>query len=144
MALQERSFLLALQELITTFGRLSPGITFRFETTGTPPPIEAEVATQLYHIVQEALSNASKHSGARAVSVFLTSASNGVVVAVEDDGVGLPQNADHKGGMGLGNMKHRARLIGGTLALEGGARAGTRVTVSLRNDEARGEGEAPE
>jgi signal transduction histidine kinase len=143
VALQERSFLLALQELITTFGRLSPGITFRFETTGTPPPIEAEVATQLYHIVQEALSNACKHSGARSVSVFLTSASNGVVVAVEDDGVGLPQNADRKGGMGLGNMKHRARLIGGTLELEGGARGGTRVTFSLRNDERRGEGEAP-
>ncbi|MCO5167200.1 MAG: histidine kinase [Planctomycetes bacterium] len=141
MALQERSFVLALEDLTTTYRRLSPSIAFGFESTGTMPPIDAEVATQLYHIVQEALSNASKHSGATAVGVDLACTPDEVVVAVDDDGVGLPPGADRKGGMGLGNMRHRARRIGATLELQPGARGGTRVVCSLRMGlEQRGEG----
>ncbi|MBX3471739.1 MAG: sensor histidine kinase [Planctomycetes bacterium] len=134
MALQERSFVLALEDLVTTYRRLSPHIAFSLESTGTMPPIDAEVATQLYHVVQEALSNACKHSGAAAISVDLACTPDGVVVAVADDGGGIPPGAERKGGMGLGNMRHRARRIGATLELEPGARGGTRVVCSLRTD----------
>lgn len=134
VALQERSFVLALEDLITTYRRLTPRVTFTLETTGTLPALDEEVATQVYHVVQEALSNACKHAGASAVGVFLTCASNGVVVAVEDDGAGLPANAERRGGMGLGNMRHRARTIGATLELGPGARGGTRVVFALRTD----------
>lgn len=134
MALQERSFVLALEDLVTTYRRLSPHIAFSLGSTGTMPPIDAEVATQLYHVVQEALSNACKHSGAAAISVDLACTPDGVVVAVADDGGGIPPGAERKGGMGLGNMRHRARRIGATLELEPGARGGTRVVCSLRTD----------
>lgn len=133
VALQERSFLLALQELITMFRRLSPAMTFGFETDGTMPPIHAEVATQLYHIAQEALNNACKHSGATTVNVQL-SCDDVVVLTVEDDGVGLPANLEGKGGMGVGNMRHRARLIGATLEIAPGRSGGTRVLCTLSND----------
>lgn len=134
MALQERSFVLALEDLVTTYRRLSPHVAFSLESTGTMPPIDAEVATQLYHVVQEALSNACKHSGAAAISVDLACTPDGVVVAVADDGGGIPPGAERKGGMGLGNMRHRARRIGAMLELEPGARGGTRVVCSLRTD----------
>lgn len=134
VALQERSFVLALEDLVTTYRQLAPKIAFTLETTGTLPALDAEVATQVYHVVQEALSNACKHSGASAVGVFLTCASNGVVVAVEDDGAGLPPNAERSGGMGLGNMRHRARMIGATLDVGPGASGGTRVMFALRTD----------
>lgn len=134
VALQERSFVLALEDLVTTYRQLAPRIALTLETTGTLPALDAEVATQVYHVVQEALSNACKHSGASAVGVFLTCASNGVIVAIEDDGAGLPPNAERKGGMGLGNMRHRARMIGATLEVGPGARGGTRVVFALRTD----------
>jgi signal transduction histidine kinase len=137
VATEERSFLLALQELITTFRRLSPRMVFRFESTGTLPPIDATVATQLYHITQEALSNACKHSGGGEVAVDLACDDEAVVLTVEDDGVGLPAQPERAGGMGLGNMRHRARLIGATLELTPGAR-GTRVVCSLRTNGGRG------
>ncbi len=134
VALQERSFVLALEDLVTTYRQLAPRIAITLETTGTLPALDAEVATQVYHVVQEALSNACKHSRATAVGVFLTCASNGVIVAIEDDGAGLPPNAERRGGMGLGNMRHRARMIGATLELGPGARGGTRVMFALRTD----------
>lgn len=134
VALQERSFVLALEDLVATYRQLAPRINITLETTGTLPALDAEVATQVYHVVQEALSNACKHSGASAVGIFLTCASNGVIVAIEDDGAGLPPNAERKGGMGLGNMRNRARMIGATLEIGPGARGGTRVMFALRTD----------
>jgi signal transduction histidine kinase len=131
---QERSFLLALQELIDTFRRLSPGMTIKLESVGTLPTIDADVAKQLYHIVQEALSNACKHSGGTTVNVQLTSRSDGVILAIEDNGLGLSQSPERKGGMGLGNMKNRARQIGATLELGTRAPRGTRIVCSLRTD----------
>lgn len=75
-----------------------------------------EVADHLYHIAQEALQNALKHARAKKIVVSLTRRNGRMVLAVEDDGAGLPKSVRHAG-MGLRNMQARARLIGGQLEI---------------------------
>jgi signal transduction histidine kinase len=84
----------------------------------------------ILRIVQESLTNALKHSSARAVSVALQVAQAGdeeplLQIRVTDNGKGIA--GERVGGRGLMNMRSRANKIGGTLALESVAGAGTRV-----------------
>ncbi|MDQ6655826.1 MAG: PAS domain S-box protein [Verrucomicrobiota bacterium] len=89
------------------------------------------VASHLYRIAQEALTNAIKHSGGTRVQVRLERVPGGISVAVEDDGSGLPAAAAHKRGRGLNIIRHRARLIGATLTFEKVSPQGTRVRCDL-------------
>jgi PAS domain S-box-containing protein len=82
------------------------------------------VATHIFRIAQEATNNAIKHGNAKRVTIRLSEENGGLVVAVEDDGRGLPEVMDPQG-MGLHTMQYRASLIGAALTLsnrpEGGA-----------------------
>ena len=91
---------------------------------------EAEVT--FYRIAQEALNNTLKHAFASQVNVILESRDGVVMLAVEDDGGGFDVEAVQAGesGLGLANMRERAALIGGTLAVESGPNQGT--TIFLR------------
>jgi signal transduction histidine kinase len=90
---------------------------------------EAGVATHLYRIAQEAVTNAVKHSHAKAIVLRLESGAEGVTLTVSDDGVGLPSKT--AGGMGLRTMTHRASVIGATFNVECQPSRGTRVTCRL-------------
>jgi signal transduction histidine kinase len=86
----------------------------------------------LFHIAQEALSNAARHSRATRVRVSLDGDAEWVVLAVCDNGRGLPADlAQHDGGHGLRNMRDRARALGGQVSVTGTHNAGTEVRVSL-------------
>lgn len=63
------------------------------------------VATHLYRIAQEAITNAAKHSKAGRIVIKLTSKDGNISVWVEDDGVGIPDVIAH--GMGLHIMQYR-------------------------------------
>jgi PAS domain S-box-containing protein len=117
----------ALEELARTT-RERTGLECRFES-GSIPSIEGKVAaTHLYRIAQEAVSNAVRHSRAKAIWLRLSGSNGQLSLEIEDNGVGLPQNAQREaGGMGLHIMDYRARAIGGRLSLNQGANAGTRV-----------------
>jgi Signal transduction histidine kinase len=87
------------------------------------------VAGHLYRIAQEAVNNAVKHSGARAVTIRLEeTAGGGLELEVKDDGRGLAQAKGR--GMGLQVMEHRAAVIGAELSVE--SRAGKGVTIRCR------------
>ena len=93
---------------------------------------EGVVASQLYRIAQEALTNAVKHAKASTITIRIGSESGQTTLRIIDDGVGI-QNMAHTGdGVGLGIMKFRAQSIGGTLTIEPGANRGTMVTCTLR------------
>lgn len=100
-----------------------------------PPLAEREVVLEreIFRIVQEAIGNALKHSGAERVSVRLATPDHRVLVAVADDGSGFdpagPQAQRH---LGLVSMRERAESIGGDLRIESAPGAGT--TVSLEVD----------
>lgn len=89
------------------------------------------VATHLYRIAQEAVQNAVKHARPTHISIHLTAQDNKIVLAVADDGVGIPQTATAGNGMGLAIMSYRAGMIGGTLETRLAEPRGTIVSCRL-------------
>jgi PAS domain S-box-containing protein len=87
---------------------------------------DSATATHLYRIAQEAVSNAVRHGRAKHVEIDLSARKEGIVLTVDDDGVGLPPDRDG-GGMGLRIMDHRAKAIGGRLYIGPRDQGGTRV-----------------
>lgn len=91
-----------------------------------------KVATQLFRIAQEAVANAIKHSHAERIEVSLSEDDAQVHMSIRDNGVGIPDNVSGKStGMGLLTMTHRARMMGGTLAVEHDDFGGTVVRCSV-------------
>jgi len=89
------------------------------------------IAMHIYHIAQEAANNAIKHGRAQTIRIALTAALGHFSLTVDDDGVGLPEPVPTTG-MGLHIMSHRAKMIGGTLSVEGRPTVGTRVACSFQ------------
>lgn len=92
------------------------------------------VELQILRIVQEALSNVRKHSGARHARVELRRADGRLEVDVEDDGAGFDPEAGRAGDaprFGLAIMRERAASIGGTIAYHSAPGRGTRVHVDV-------------
>jgi signal transduction histidine kinase len=99
-----------------------------------PVLIADEVAAiNLFRIAQEAVNNAVKHSHARNVTIGLGAVEDEVTLTVKDDGIGFPEALDRPFGMGLHIMNYRARMIGAALDIRRGARGGTIVICSYRN-----------
>ena len=91
---------------------------------------DANVTNQLYRITQEAVHNAVKHGKAQGISITLRAEAGTLVFTVEDDGVGFPTHDKKLEGAGLYNMRTRAAMIGGTLAIRRGPHGGSVITVS--------------
>ena len=95
------------------------------------PRLAPEVESTAYRIVQEALTNASKHADATRVTVGIVEADGRLDVSVRDDGKGFEPSAPRLG-FGLTGMRERVELLGGTLALESSAAGlGTLVRATL-------------
>jgi signal transduction histidine kinase len=90
-----------------------------------------EVATALFRITQEALTNAAKYAvpgGAKVVGVTLQRRDGFVLATIEDDGPGFDvEEAASRGRLGLAGMRERAELLGGTLEVESAPGSGTTV-----------------
>lgn len=94
------------------------------------------VATHLYRIAQEAISNAVRHGKARTIVIDLSVVDRELSLTIADDGIGLvaaaasAEAAGRSKGIGLETMGYRARAIGGSLAVRPGERGGTVVTCT--------------
>jgi signal transduction histidine kinase len=110
------------------------GIRVPFDLVGTVAVLDPTVATHLFRIAQEALSNAVKHGKARHVKISLAAGARQVRLRIYDDGVGFPDEASSEPtGMGVRIMRHRARVIGANLDIGGNAEGGTTITCTVRN-----------
>jgi PAS domain S-box-containing protein len=89
------------------------------------------VAIHIYRIAQEAVVNAIRHGKARKIIVRLAEKGAQITLSVEDDGIGLPDEATKANGMGLHIMRYRARMIGATFSISGSPEGGTIVACSL-------------
>ena len=107
------------------------GLVFKVEATEDPPPLPAAVEVACYRIAQEAIANASRHSGARSCHVGLSVDDYEHVLELEvaDDGVGMPEG--RQAGVGMSSMRERAEELGGTLSVEALPQGGTRVLARL-------------
>ncbi|MHB1317234.1 MAG: sensor histidine kinase, partial [Anaerolineae bacterium] len=93
-----------------------------------------EVQVQLYRILQEALANVRKHSGAQRVQVTIARTEGTLRMAVVDDGHGfVPEQVDGGGAghLGIGYMRARAEQLGGSLTVTSAAESGTTLTVTV-------------
>jgi len=95
---------------------------------GGPADLSPADALQVFRILQEAVTNAMKHSGGDRISVTVRDQDGELEVAVADNGRGLADPAPG-GGHGLGNLRARAEAVGGALAFED---AGPGLRVVLR------------
>ena len=82
-------------------------------SAGWPSRLAVQAAVNLYRVLEEALNNVRKHSGANAVTVSFRMAEGGMaVVSVTDDGVGLVPVIGERLGLGMLGMRERALLLG--------------------------------
>ena len=111
------------------------GIDTRFEPDGDLAGLPPDVATHLYRIVQESLTNVARHAEASQVLVRLTRDADGIELTVADDGKGPPPLSpargpnDGPGGIGITSMRERAALMGGRFEAGRGPRGGLHVVV---------------
>jgi NarL family two-component system sensor histidine kinase LiaS len=87
-----------------------------------------EIERSLFRIVQEALANAVRHSGAHTVEISLVYDAGSVQVRISDDGRGFDASQPQSG-MGLRSMRERAEALGGTFTIESAPGKGTQVSV---------------
>jgi PAS domain S-box-containing protein len=89
-------------------------------------PLDQAVGDSIYRIVQEALANAAKHSGATCTSIEAHRGRSSLTVSVRDNGRGMPAHIGSEG-LGLRIMRYRAHAVGGHLDIESSPLTGTHV-----------------
>jgi two-component system, NarL family, sensor histidine kinase UhpB len=96
-------------------------------------PKAVEIA--LYRIVQEALTNITKHAQAKRVSIQVFRADHALCCSVQDDGAGFDVRAVRSNpaqrGLGLIGIQERANSIGGTVSIESSPGRGTKILIRL-------------
>lgn len=117
----------ALSQLVTEIGNRSK-IAAAFEAEGAVSDVPDEVQLVAYRVAQEALSNSIQHGSPQHVRVRLLGAGDTLELRISDDGPGFDA-ATPKEGLGIGGMRERALLCGGTLEIDSRPDAGTRVTL---------------
>lgn len=112
-------------------------IAAEIETEGDFSDLGDDAQLVVYRVAQEALSNATRHSGASRIAVRLRRLDNGgVTLTVADDGRGFAFD-ESEGGLGIAGMRERALLIGGELTIESRPGHGTTVRLTVPGESAR-------
>jgi signal transduction histidine kinase len=100
--------------------------------------LDAELESTIYRIVQEALTNVSRHAEATRAAVSITERDGEIVTEVTDDGRGMPgaerlgpRGDGLEGGFGMSGMRERAELVGGELDFAPAPGGGTKVTLRV-------------
>jgi signal transduction histidine kinase len=99
------------------------------ESDSVPEDLPDEYKICFYRLVQEALNNAVRHSGARNAAVVVERRAKSIVVRVTDDGRGFDSGRSR--GMGILGMEERVKRLGGTLSVESQPGKGVSVTAEL-------------
>ncbi|NKZ06963.1 sensor histidine kinase [Actinomadura latina] len=115
----------------------SAGLAVEAEITGERRPLHAGTDLAAFRIVQESLTNVTRHAGPGPVTarVRIAYGEHEVVVRVEDDGRGTPLLDDRPGGSGIRGMRERAAALGGTFDAGPRPGGGFRVRAALPLDE---------
>jgi signal transduction histidine kinase len=106
------------------------GIGISYEKSGTPFPIHGNAAVHVYRVLQEALNNVARHSGAKKAWVRLRFAEDHLGLEIEDRGSGFSTSTPRQG-IGLVAMRERAELLGGKIAVTRPTEGGTLVRMTV-------------
>lgn len=129
--LDDLGLVAALEWLVRDFQQRT-GIASAFSTSLEDIEVDREVATAVFRICQEALTNVARHARATEVTISLEQTSWRLLLEVKDNGQGIPAEkvADAQS-LGLLGMRERAGQVGGRLIITGRPGEGTTVTLSL-------------
>jgi signal transduction histidine kinase len=116
-----------------------------FHSHDLPASLPTELSLSLFRVLQEALRNATKHSGVKSFEVRLWGSAGEIHLTVNDLGAGFEAEAAMKStGLGLTSMRERLRLVGGELSINSQPKRGTtihaRVPITSGSDSARAAG----
>lgn len=115
------------------------GIAISYEKQGVPFPVDASAAVQIYRILQEALNNVARHSGAKQVWVRLRFLPARFELEVEDHGRGF-SGQPVKHGIGLVAMRERSELMGGRVVFSIPPNGGTLMQLSVPRERVESQG----
>jgi len=109
-------------------------VTFRETNVPAIPP---DRALSLYRVLEEALGNVFRHSGASGAHVTLVGLDNQLVLRVSDDGAGFVADAEKSAGLGLVSMRERVESLNGRLSIVSVPGTGTVVEARVPLDPSR-------
>ena len=132
-ALDDLGLKAALASHVDGVGRQSE-IGTSFESEGDFHSLSPDVQIVVYRVGQEAIANAVRHSGSKAIRVRLRRQGPRVELTVSDDGRGFSFE-QASGGLGLAGMRERALLVEGELQIESRPELGTRVRLTVTSPE---------
>jgi len=107
------------------------GITVEFRDEAVPLTIDGGVSLCAYRIVQEALRNVVKHSGAARARVELTGLGTALELVVADEGRGFVLDSAGLSGLGLVSMRERVKLLDGEIGIRSEPGMGTRLDARI-------------
>ncbi len=107
------------------------GLDLTTRTTGIPEPLPPGVELAAYRVVQEAVTNVMRHSGASRAEVAVEQRPGRLVVSVDDDGSGVGDVDAPADGNGIRGMRERAAALGAELRLGPSSLGGLRVVASF-------------
>jgi PAS domain S-box-containing protein len=135
LMLDDLGLVAACEWLVQSF-RNRAGIACSFELRGDPDLADPH-ATAIFRVLQESLTNITRHARASRVDVALERANGRVTLTVKDDGVGF-DSGQRRGpnSYGLFGIRERAYLLGGSATVESAPGLGTTVRLEFREPEA--------
>ena len=121
----------ALQDLCDDWRERLPDAGLSLSINGELDGLDDAMATAVYRIVQEAVTNALRHAGASRIEVRLQASGSALELDVTDNGSGRIDAFHSPGHFGVHGMRERAQALGGEMVLEQSAGGGVRVRVTL-------------
>lgn len=121
------------------------GIKVDFRTVGKEKRLPSQLETTLFRVIQEAVTNITRHAGAKNTSISLQFKRSMIRVSIKDDGKGFDveeaiTSRDRPRGLGLLGMKERVELAKGTLSLRSRAGYGTQISIEIPLNRGGGDG----
>jgi PAS domain S-box-containing protein len=127
---RDRPFPDLMESLVQRNREMAQGYEIRLEVKeGLPTTSLGNTGTEVLRVIQEALTNVRRHSGARSVCVMLRRDQDGLVIEISDDGRGFEPETTP--GVGLKSMRERAAALGSKLEVTSEVGKGTRVSLRV-------------
>ena len=115
------------------------GIAISYEKQGAAFPVDGAAGVHIYRVLQEALNNVARHSGAKQAWVRLRFLPRALELEIEDHGTGFPERPVRQG-IGLVAMRERSELTGGQIVFSRPAQGGTLVHLMVPREKAESHG----
>lgn len=130
LILDELGLLPAIDWLLESFSERS-AIAYELSQPTQPLDFNREASTAIFRILQESLTNVSRHSHATLVVVALKATKDFITLKITDNGSGMDSSVSRQNSLGLLGMRERAFMLGGKLKIQSRTGSGTSIEVRI-------------